>query len=401
MKIPVSDRTGYPTVSPTMLRRYGVSGVVLPGQEEDQGCPRRFKAHYVEHRAPTDDAYVLRLGIIVHEALQLMEEESIPPEAALERCFPADLGPEAYDECLTDLTAYLERGASPSDKYAALATEQHLTAHLYDDEDHGPIYVQGFIDWIGVDANDPSTIHSVDYKHQRHPASREEVRQSLQFRIYDLLIRKNVARYTRRENPNVVMHLDAVKFSDVAVRYQPEDAEVFEQWLITMVRHILADDDANPVLNPGCAYCPVRSDCPAFEALPEMAEQVLMARPGIDDDDARLAWRDRANAARLLLEKAVKEVDGRYADLTYASGGLFETPTQRFTVEPKYADEVDLRALHAALGDTFYEIARTSKTAVRRATKTWTPSSVADVEAAISRVTTGSKVVRGPREENE
>lgn len=391
------------TVSATQLRTYGAGGFRLTEQEEARGCPRQYKAKYIEHRVPDSFSFPLVYGRTIHEVLYMMEEEAIGPEEALDRCFPPELDPSAYREMLDDLTAYIERGASPTDRFGTIAVEQDLSALLYVDEDFGPVFYRGIIDWLGVDLEVPQLLRVVDYKSNRNPPSVDDVKGDVQLKGYDYLVRENWERYMPKgSRPLIAQHLDAIKWREVEVKFTDEDIEDWHSWAVAVVRRILRDEEAEPVLNPGCAWCPVKDDCPAYLGLPTIAADLTgedgKAPAGLTDTE-KVAWRDQANAARLLLEKAVKAVDDEFAARVDA-GGPIVVGAEEYVKEPQWANEVDLRALHRALGnDVFYRVITAGKGKIEELTKGWDPGRVAAVKAAYRRIPIGSKVVRRKRQE--
>lgn len=392
MKIPHNDVTGGPTMSASQLRTYGAGGFRLDEQESVRGCPRLWKAKYVEHRVHESRSDPLAYGSMMHDVLFRLEQEDLTPEEALERCFPVDLDPSFWVEARKDLTAYLERGASPVDRYATVAVESHLTALLYVDEEYGSIYWQGYIDWIGVDPDTPNVLHVVDYKTNRQPPSLADVLGDAQMKSYHWLAAQNAGKYGMT-NPRVVVHLDAIKWREVEVAFTDQEIEDWHSWAVAVVRKILRDEEAKPVVNPGCAWCPVKDDCPAFAALPAQAADLAKALKGIEDPVKRLAWRDAANGIRLLLEKSVKQIDIDFADLA-RSQGLVTVGQTEYALEPDWRTEIDLRSLHRAMGEEFYDVISTSKTKIEDKTADWDTASVAPVKQAISRVPAGTKVVR-------
>jgi hypothetical protein len=391
MLIPEHD--GRMTVSPTMLRTYGAGGFRLTEHEGERGCPRQFKAKYVEQRVADDGrSDALAYGSLFHRALYLMDEEQLTPEQALERVWPVRMDPAFWSEARRDLTAYLERGASPTDRYGTIAVEQELSAHLYDDEDFGPVWIRAILDWLGVDLDAPGVLHAVDYKTNRHPPSVDDVRGDIQLKIQHLVVRENAARYGMRD-PRVVMHLDAVKWREVEVSYSDAEIEDLRTWLVAVVRAILRDEEALPVLNPGCGWCPVRGDCPAYTALPEVADQARGVLAMLDGDEARWSWRSKANKVRLLLAKAVEDVDREFERRARENGGLRVGDTE-WVVETDWATEIDMARLHQAMGESFYQVASTSKTRVEAHAASWPASTVAAVRACFGRVPTGTKVTK-------
>jgi hypothetical protein len=382
-------------VSATQLRTYGAGGFRLLDQEESRGCPRQYHAKYVDHRPEFGEkAFPLLYGGVVHEALYLMEEEGLSPEDALARVWDPALEPEAYEEAIEDLNGYLERGATPTDRYGAIAVEQDLRALLYEDEDFGPVYYRGIVDWLGIDMDQPSVLHFVDYKTNRHPPSRDDLKGDVQMKGYDWLIRQNWDRFmSPGGTPRLVTHLDAIKFREVEWRYTDGEIEAWHAWAVAVVRAILRDDDHEPVLNPGCAYCPVQKDCPAFLGLPGMAKRLTDDQPDpTSPDEERLRWRDDANAMRLLLENAVKAIDREFKERAQQTG-LVSVGSVEYALVPDWQDEIDVPRLHEVLGQRFYDVVTVGKGKVEALLKA-EPSLATAVRACWKRRPVGSKVER-------
>lgn len=163
MRIP-DGPSGFPTLSPTQLRAYGAGGFRLSEQELPRGCPRQYKARYVERRVPAEFSYELDHGRFVHEVLYLMEDRGLTPDEALVAALPAGSTPESFAEARADVDAYMQRGASPTDRYATLGVELGLDAELYVDEEFGPVRIRAIVDWVGTDTDQPNLLHVVDYK---------------------------------------------------------------------------------------------------------------------------------------------------------------------------------------------------------------------------------------------
>lgn len=363
-------------------------------QEDETGCPRQWRARYVDKNVTEEKSYPLRFGTLIHEALYLMEEEALGPEEALDRVFPVDMKPEDYGEALRDLRAYVERGASPVDRFGTLASETELSMLLYEDDEYGPIYLRGIIDWLGIDLNEPSLLHAVDFKSNRQPPKVDDVRKSIQLKVYDLLIRANWPRFMpTHPMPRVVMHLDAIKWRDVEVRFTPAELEEVKHWLIAVARTILRDEEAKPRTNPGCAFCPVKADCPAFGELPVEAKALLEGKPKNGNLEALQDWRDAANRMRLLLEKSVKAVDDDLKAKAELAGGLL-IGNQSWALESDWRTEVNVRRLHALLGEQFYDVASVSKKSIEELTRDWAASDADAVLKCFDRVVVGAKVTR-------
>lgn len=390
------------TLSATQFRTYGTGGFTLEDHEDEQGCPRQYAAKYVWKTVPKDDVvpYPLRYGSFFHTVLHLMEQGRTPDEALAE-AFEPDMPQEMWTEAREDLDRYIERGATPTDRYATLDAEIELSALLYEDEEFGPIYYRGFLDWLGIDFDQPNVLHSVDYKTNRRPPNEADLAGDVQMRGYHWLVLQNHKRWTERV-PRIVTHYDAVKFREVTVTYTDRQIDDWHSWAVAVARAILRDTEFLPILNPGCPNCPVKRDCPAFATLPVEAAKVAAAGKGLlapaDGPLAtledRLKWRDQANQMRLVLEKSVKDIDESVAADVRKAKGPVVAAGYVLSMEPKTAVLIDLPALHTAMGTPFYSAISTSRTAIERETGSWGTDAVAAVNACMTEVTTGTKLVK-------
>lgn len=395
MRIPNASEgrsAGQPTVSPSQFRTYGAGGFMLDEQETNRGCPRRYKAKYVDRVVEDESSYPLEYGTMFHRIMELMEEGKTPEEALME-AFPVTADPEMIAEARADLDRYLQRPNSPLDLYATLDTEVMLAAPLYEDEEHGTIWIRGQIDRLAVDVETPGVVHVIDYKSNRFPPSIEAVRGDVQLKTYDYLVRQNAEALGLPKNLRVVVHLDATKWREVQVAYTAEDIENWRIWAEAVARTILRDDEARPVINPGCDWCPVQDTCPAFQGLPEVAAKLAEAEGTITDPETRLRWRNRANEIRLLLEKKVKRIDAEFEDKALDEGGMVVGDFQ-WQVIPKYVDDIDARRLHKAMGNEFYDVINVVKGRVKSVTADWDSHALQEVEAAFGRAPSGVKVER-------
>lgn len=381
MQIPVSEHTGLPTVSPSSLRKYGVGGFELDDQEQAQGCPRQWKARYVD-KVVDDDTDQMTYGRIIHRALQLMEERGIGPEEALEIAWSETvlhLTPDYYAESLRDLRNYLDRPSTPLDRYGTLFTERRLWSTLYIDEEFGPTALQGIVDRCAVDFDDPSLIHFVDFKSNRYPPSIEQVRRAVQPKAYTWLGYRNAADlFPHTSSPRIVFHLDAIKWKELPpVLFSAADLEAWHAWTVAIVRKIWRDETAEPDINPGCARCPVRDTCPAYQSLPDLGRELLSVKP--EQADELVRWRDRAAAARSVLDKAIKEIDGRFvADAEQL--GMVEAGGYQWVRAAKWETVLDARRLHHLLGDeAFYDLVTATKARLEDLARTLDPSTAAQV----------------------
>lgn len=403
MQIP-DGPNGFPTLSASQFRKYGTGGFKLESNEDEKGCPRAYHDRYVlKNKHPEEFSYPLVYGGLFHHTLFLMEDKQLTPDEAMEQAFEPHLPQEMWTELREDIENYLSRGAAPSDRYATVGVEMELTALLYIDEDFGPIYYRGFLDWVGVDPEAPHVIHGVDYKTNRQPAKVSDLEGDVQMRGYDWLITENRDMFVAQGSAvRVVMHLDVVKFNDVPIAYSRTDIEDWHSWAVAVARKILRDEEHEPILNTGCSYCPIRETCPAYIEMPNLAAEVAgaLANPeGLQDPEKKLAWRDRANALRLQLEKGVKNIDEEFKSLAMRTGRVV-VGGEEFRREADYATVTDVPELRRLLGEEkFMAIVGLSQTAVKKAIKDWDESSKAQVMACFRRELVGEKVSRKPVEQ--
>ena len=388
MKIPNS------TISASQFRTYGTGGITLEEHEAEQGCPRKYHAKYVEGlKEPPTDSYALIYGRLFHETMFLIEQEDLTPEEALEKAFEPIMPPEMWTEARSDLENYFSRGSTPSDRFGTLTVEEDLKALLYEDEDFGPIYYRGILDLIAVDLETPDVVHLVDYKTNRQPAKYDDLLGDIQLRGYHWLVKKNWSKWVARE-PRIVSHLDVVKFRDVEIAYSEADIEDWHSWAVAVTRKILRDETAEPILNPGCGYCYVRDTCPAFNALPALAETLQEEGSALADPLEKLKWRDRAHDIKKLLEKGVAQIDSEFKQEAALKGRLV-VGDQMWVKEPQFSNLVDIKRLHALVGDeAFYRLVSTSKTAIERFVKGKDAGEREEILSVIAREMTGTTVTR-------
>lgn len=400
MRIP-TDKQGRPQVSITQLRAYGADDLRLDTAEAAKGCPRYYHRKYVAGDVPPEPrSEHLEFGSVMHRALFLMESDAIGPEDALQRAWSPMLSPGKWQEAVDVLQGYLARGG-PMVRFATLDHELDLAAELYVDEDYGPVMVRGVVDWLGLDVNEAGMLHGVDYKGQARPPARADVEGDIQLKCYQYLIGRNWGRWMRAGSPpRIVMHLDALRYGDVAVMFTSTQIAEWREWASAVVRRMLRDEDAEPQLNDGCSYCPVRHDCPKWLGLPGAGETLLMRQAGTDDPGELWARRQEMFRVRKLLDAAVDNADEQLKQATQKAGQL-RFADQHWKVVPAFEDDVDWHRLQGLLGDDLWQVVATSKTALERYARRLDPSERAEVLACVGSTAAGTRVKRGKVSRND
>jgi CRISPR/Cas system-associated exonuclease Cas4 (RecB family) len=377
----------------SQFRTYGAGELVMDSHEEDRGCPRLYQRKYVDRDIPPEPRNIpMAMGSALHAALEIMERDDKGPEDALMEAWPASLSDAVWSVALDMLLRYVDRGG-PMTKYATLGHEITLQALLYVDEVYGPVYLLGILDWIGVDLDEQSVLHVVDYKSNAAPPSDEAVRRDTQMKGYDWLAAACWKQLMHSGNPRIVVHLDALKYRDVEVRYTAAEREEWRDWAEAVARKILRDEEGKPHLNPGCTYCPVQHDCPKWLELPGLAKSLAMRRRA-ETPDGLWAQRVEFAAARKLLDDAVKAMDKRLEEELHAQGGSLRIGRELWQEDDAWTDRVDWRRLHEVLGDDVWRVVSTSKTAIERGLRHHEPSVRAAARACIERVMSGTKVTK-------
>lgn len=389
MKVP-TDEEGRPRFSISSFRTYGAGEIPIPGQERSKGCPLQFWHKYDQKDLPPETrSEDLEFGSILHRALEIMESEDVGPEEALERAWSPFMPEKMWSDVLAVLNKYIERGG-PITRMATIASELDVSALLYEDEDFGPVMFRSILDYVGLDPDDHGLLHIVDFKSNRVRPTLEQVRSDLQMKSQDWIVRQLWDRWLPGRPPRTVVHMDALRHGDVAVRFTPDEIAEFHGWAIAIARKILRDEDHKPVLNDGCTWCPVKHTCPEFSKLPGVARSIALRRTGQTPEEL---WRhlNLLKRAKKLVDGQVKEINALLEREAQLRGGL-EFSGQVWKAETNWETEADMLRLHELLGTAFYDAVSVSKTSVERATAHLPAAVRAQALACLRRVPSGQKI---------
>lgn len=389
-------------MSISQLRRYGAVDLATGGEdftETIRGCPRAYSLTYGTGRpVPEMPSRPAELGTLLHRALAYMEDNTCGPEDALGAVWPPTLGPVDMAEALRILGKYIERGG-PGTKYATLAAELDLTMELYVDDLHGPVMFRGIIDSLAVDPSDPGVVHVIDYKSQARPIAKESLRGDVQLMGYVWLVRQWWLKQHGYYPERVVAHFDALRYSDVAIEYTGSELELWWEWACAMVRTMLRDTQPAPILNEGCTWCPVRWECPAWQALPGEGLSALARLQGATPQELG----DRYVEAKKVLGLLEKHVAGRQQALEAEANarGDLRVGEQDWAVVPgskTVANVLSLVTLLLPNHPSAFEVAVTAtKASVERAAQGLDLSLGADVVACVGTVEAGTRISKKKR----
>jgi hypothetical protein len=390
--IPTDDQ-GRPIVSVSQWRTYGAADLVLDEHEEPRGCPRQYHRRYVlKDIPPRVRNQAARAGTLLHEALHYMEEHDTGPEEAIAAVWNPRLPPETFAELKEVLLSYLDRGG-PMNRYATLGNELDLVTELYVDDEFGPVMFRAIIDWIGLDLDDQALLHIVDYKSNMAVPNRSEARRSVQLKGYNWMIFQLWDRWLRGQPKRAVIHLDALRWKDIVVRFTAEELEEWHAWAVAVTRRMLRETEWAPRLNEGCAWCPVKDDCPEWLGLPGHGESVLMRATPETPEEVFTRMREFQRVAKLL-DTGAKELAARLEAETEKVGQLM-LPGETWAHDTKWENETDWESLQRILGDRVWEVAgKGSKAAIERAVKGLDPSTRARALTCLDRVPNGMAVTK-------
>jgi hypothetical protein len=347
------------TIRVSHLRTYGTTGFAMDGVTEEPGCPKLYRAKYVDHKLKEPRSYPLEYGTLLHDAFFLAEEENLPllPDA-LEKAWgrlEVPLGPDAYTEAQQDLQTYMDR---PEDIYACIAVEQDLDADLDLEIDGVRYRFGGRLDWIGIDPEEPLTLIVRDYKSNRQPPSQKGVDEDNQMTHYIALIRANIEKYLPGVDPasvTIIAQIDAFKWYVVSTQRDHETLDRYLDWLRAITRRIVQDEEGEPVLNPGCSYCPLKYDCKAFRSLPGRGETLADRMSTSTDLEQRVYLMQQAELVIRSLSTMVDEVKTELKQEAIA-GNVHTFNGIKYGVADDWATEWDAQRLHEVLSDRFYNV---------------------------------------------
>lgn len=333
------DNAGHHQVSITQYRRYGAVDLMGTDAEDIRGCPRAYAKTYGNGEIPEMISRPAELGTTLHAALHHMETNICGPEEALAAVWPGTLNMADFADAQEILLGYLDRGG-PLNRYATLATELDLSFELYTDRDFGPVYFRGIIDNVSIDPIEENAVARViDHKSAARPVERASLRGDVQLLGYDWLVRHWWRRKYGAAPDRVVCHLDLLRYHDMAIEYSDAERELWYSWACAMARTMLRDTHPMPILNEGCRWCPVRHGCPAWQALPDVAESVHARMTG--QTPRQLAHQyPRADMVSKLLKSRVDDLRNALTAETHAAKRL-RVGEQIWTSEPATATTVD------------------------------------------------------------
>lgn len=344
---------------------------------QHRSCPAKFAYKMRRHtEAPppetlnADNAY----GSAIHECIQLLTEDpNRPSEEVVTQVWPRY---EAYldPEDLALLTEDLERFQHDSPLGMELiASEVDARVPLFEHEGR-TMYFRFKLDALYRRKSEPSVFYHRDYKSSKWRKSQSEVDDDPQMWAYNWAIHELYP-----ECGTLLQSYEQLRHGNILTSKDDEQRAHMKAWLIECVKSVLADETLEPRQEPFCTHCPLVVTCPVTLASTRYWRGLLGVLAPIEKEGrkTKVAFLDEAKDVeemiRLLptmmqtrkhieaVEKRLKAVIEEMPASERERLGWRLRDRKTSTLPPEA-----LRALHSALGDSFYEAVSVSKVALEK-----------------------------------
>lgn len=352
-------------------------------------CPRRFSYGMKRHTGQgsqsdtrTPEAYVY-YGSALHLVLEELEDGTSVEDAITKavKAYPTVLDPTGLKILREDLEKYRERDF-PNTR--TLASEDEFRVPLFITPDGTQIYFRFKLDRLYERTDSPGTFIHVDYKTSRWPKSEKEVHEDLQMWAYNWAIHE----YWPDCNELIQVY-DQLRAGQITTVKSDEQRGEIRQFLIEHAKAILADEDFQDDgllaarFNQWCPWCPILESCPVVAELSDWSliriaslatQRAKLKKDGTPSkrletvplDEGRLQEyieeMERVKRARQVLERfetAVRQLVVDLPDARRQEAGYEIRERSNTVFSPTAA-----QALHEALGERFYTVAKLTKTGI-------------------------------------
>lgn len=304
-------------------------------------------------------------GSAIHEAIAEVERGATHEAAidvALQR-FGVWLTPEDIALLRDDLEVYEER--HPSAEYELVANERDMRVPLFVADDGTQMYFRFKLDVLFRHKDHTDVFLHRDYKSSAHQKTEQEVHKDPQMWAYNWAICE-----LWPEARVLFQEYDQLKFGVRRTSKNDEQRAQMRQWLIDMVKVILADDLYKPKRNEWCRWCPMVVTCRETKRATEFerGRLALMAplvkegrkiKVAFWDEGERLEELIRDDLPRMIeVRKHIAKVEETLKGVIEEMG-LEERERLGWLVRERTSRRITtegLRELHELLGDSFYEL---------------------------------------------
>lgn len=324
-------------------------------------CPARFYAIYEEGKEEPKNKFT-EMGTAVHAVLEAYYKGEFKRED-LNQAFDywwTKYGPndfKDYQECLDMIRRYFERNPDDPD-VIAVELDFNVTVN--------GVPISGTIDRI--DRIDEHTIRLVDYKTNQMPFSRDDLEESIQFKMYNLALmelKDQLGDFDRIINTYEMLRLDYAQ----SIEYTKEELEEFAQWLKVIWTKILSGVDREARPHPYCIHNPVSDKCKELnrKLLSEVEEPADTIEELVEQLEVLKAQEKLVKTRRAEVEALIKEAISQHGGEITIGDRVWTTRSQARTVYP--ADKViRILAMHGH-ADKIPDLVNISTTSLKRTFK--------------------------------
>jgi len=197
-----------------------------------------------------------------------------------------------------------------------------------------------------IQEGDRKILRIVDYKTIRAFLSHDDVREKLQARVYDLMMR---IEWKGQGIDEFQVVFDLLRHEQVGVIFSAEEAKEAYYGIIARAERILATPDENPpeTLNPECPYCVRKTQCRALRK--NIQGGGLFSIPDID---AAVGMRHELDSQSKGLKSAMEELDSYIIEYSKQNDALTFTTDDdhRVTISARKTRDVNNTTAASILG---------------------------------------------------
>lgn len=320
-------------------------------------CPARFYAIYEEGKKEPKSKFT-EMGTAVHAVLEAYYKGEFKRED-LNQAFDhwwTKYGPndfKDYQECLDMVRSYFERNPDDPD-VIAVELDFNVTVN--------GVPISGTID--RVDRIDERTIRLVDYKTNQMPFSRDDLEESIQFKMYNLALmelKDQLGDFDRIINTYEMLRLGYTQ----SIEYTQEELKEFAQWLKIIWTKILSGVDREARPHPYCIHNPVSDKCKELnrKLLNGVEEPANTIEGLVEQLEILKVQKKLVNARRGEVEALIKEAISKNGGEIIIGDRVWTTKSQTQTAYP--ADKViRILAMHG-YGDKIPELVSINATSLK------------------------------------
>lgn len=339
-------------------------------------CPQRFALQMRRHgeAVPGEIDWKNAYGSAIHDAIHIVAENGSNAEQAVTKVWPTYAGfldPEDLALLKQDIERY--RGDTPLGmEPVGFEMEGRVPLFLHEGRQ---IYFRFRIDALYRRRDDHTVFYHRDYKSSKWRKTQAEVDSDPQMWAYNWAIHELYP-----ECRSLLQSYEQLRFGNLPTSKNDDQRSKVKPWLIETTRAVLEDEDLKPRQNEWCPYCPLLLTCDETKRatrvwqsklalLAPMTQEGRKTKITLSDAGADLEEMVASQLPKMIrtrkhleaAEEAMKQVIARMPSEERERLG-WRMSERRTTFLPPEA----LRALHEAMGDSFYEAIGVTKSAMEK-----------------------------------